>query len=84
MGAKLDGGWMGRIIYRICPNRGLCTINCSHKAPDAEDPCLIEREKILLYGVVLNQSNGSAISEEYMNEIVYLKRRINIPTWSIE
>jgi hypothetical protein len=45
---------------------------------------MIEREKILLYGVVLNLVDGSAISEEYMNEIVYLKKLSNINLRRIE
>lgn len=75
---------MGEIIHRFCPRNGLCTIECPHKAHDTDDPCMIEREQIMLYGVVLNLKDSSAISEEYMNEIVYLKRETKIDLRRIE
>lgn len=44
----------------------------------------MEKEKILLYGVVLNKRGGTVIGEEYMNEIVYLKRNLDLDLRTIE
>jgi len=61
------------VIYYICPHQGICTINCEERST-----CKIEREKILLYGVVMKLKTGEVEGEEYMNEIVYLKRKLTI------
>jgi len=68
-----------RIVYQICPHQGICTLNCKERSF-----CTIRREKILLYGVVLNLKKRIVEPEAYMNEIVYLKRSLSIDPLRLE